>query len=232
MYNETLRWDPHERPSKRPSNGDTAPKSHPGPSPANQRSQGPRPAPSCKRGTGRRRDAFGGCRKGSVNTTTDEILDETDLLMRSLNCRGDFEAKTVQDGEWLSGTPESGGTVKPISSTSSHSPCRWPLETRSPSSTVSLSCFSFSPSDLTSHPSPEDDARPPSPPPPAASAPPAQQPSASAKRGRGGPTARGGKYYPRGGSRQNTDREPPSEDPPAASDAKQRRRQSSSPFFI
>ena len=31
MYNETLRCNPHERPSKRPSNGDTAPKSHPFP---------------------------------------------------------------------------------------------------------------------------------------------------------------------------------------------------------
>lgn len=34
------------------------------PSPADQRSQGPRPAPSCKRGTGRRRDAFAGCGEG------------------------------------------------------------------------------------------------------------------------------------------------------------------------
>ena len=42
MYNETLRWNPHERPSKRPSNGDTAPKSHPSLS-AVQRSQCPRP---------------------------------------------------------------------------------------------------------------------------------------------------------------------------------------------
>lgn len=110
-------------------------------------------------------------------------------------------------------------------------PCRWPLETRLPSSTVSLSFFSFFPSPLISHPSPEDDTRPPSPPPPTAPTPP-QQPSASAKRGRGGPAARGGKYYQRGGSRPNTDREPPSsEDPPVASDAKQRRRQPFLPFF-
>lgn len=174
--------------------------------------------PVLREGAGPRRDAF--CRLwGTVSTARrverrDRPVDGGRGASRAVLWQELYRSGHVADwdpGEWQ--LIDTALVLDP--------PCRWPLETRLPSSTVCLSLLSRP----CTHPSTEDDARPPTPP-PAQPAPPAQQP-ASAKRARGGPASRGGKYYARGGSRPNTDRDPPSsEDPPVPQDTKQRRRPS------